>query len=82
ETKLASYTCTNIFTLCYVINDLKLIKEVYNDPAFAGRIDEESFTVFSDGPHGVLNSSGQETKNYRRSSPATFQLYSCRDWQS
>ncbi|CAG7716158.1 unnamed protein product, partial [Allacma fusca] len=39
ETKLASYTWTNIFTLCYVINDLKLIKEVYNDPAFAGRID-------------------------------------------
>ncbi|CAG7819754.1 unnamed protein product [Allacma fusca] len=23
-----------------------------------------------------------KTKNYRRSSPATFQLYSCRDWQS
>ncbi|CAG7828092.1 unnamed protein product [Allacma fusca] len=42
---------------CYVINDLKLIKEVYNDPAFAGRIDEETFTLFPDGPHGVLNSS-------------------------
>jgi cytochrome P450 len=51
---------------CYVINDLKLIKEVYNDPIFAGRIDEESFTLFSDGPHGILNSQGQEWAEQRR----------------
>ncbi|CAG7729761.1 unnamed protein product [Allacma fusca] len=38
---------------CYVVNDLKLMKEVFNDPAFAGRIQEESFTLISDGPHGT-----------------------------
>ncbi|CAG7827786.1 unnamed protein product, partial [Allacma fusca] len=51
---------------CYVLTDLALMKEVYNNSAFAGKINDELFTLFSDGPHGLLNSAGPEWLEQRR----------------
>jgi cytochrome P450 len=50
----------------YVITDLKLAKELFNDPVFSSRPDSEIFHLLSDGPSGILSSSGQVWSEQRR----------------
>ncbi|CAG7822225.1 unnamed protein product [Allacma fusca] len=50
----------------YVVTDLKLAKELFNDTAFSARPNNELFHIFSEGPIGVLNSSGKVWLEQRR----------------
>ena len=52
-----------------MLNDPKLVREAFNDLAFSGRPDLETFTLLRDGKHGKivptsLKKSHEQCNNY------------------
>ncbi|ODM92726.1 Farnesoate epoxidase [Orchesella cincta] len=58
-----------------VINDPKLIKELFSDVASSGRIQNAFFLCISQGPHGIINTEGKNWEEQRR-----FVLRTLRDF--
>jgi len=51
---------------CVVLNDLKMIRDMFNETAFSGRPQNELFLALSGGNYGVLNSDGPTWESQRR----------------
>ncbi|CAL8111339.1 unnamed protein product [Orchesella dallaii] len=49
-----------------VINDPKLIKELFSSAAASGRIQNDFFLAISNGPHGIINTEGNCWEEQRR----------------
>ena len=49
-----------------MINDVKLIREAFNDPALTGRAGFEMNEILTGGRHGVVNTDGPAWVEQRR----------------
>ncbi|XP_021967099.1 farnesoate epoxidase [Folsomia candida] len=59
-----------------VVSDYKMVKEIFSEPAFSGRIDFTNFDFILDGKlHGIINTQGEHWEELRR-----FTLRQLRDF--
>lgn len=59
-----------------VISDHKMVKEIFSDSTFSGRMDLKDFDIIMDGKvHGVVNTEGEHWEELRR-----FTLRQLRDF--
>ena len=54
KTMLSITSLLHSFQRTIVLSSPELVRDAFNEPALAGKIDEEAFTMLTDGQHGKL----------------------------